>query len=69
MPGTARHSLLCFLSLQLALLPQRLDLLGQAPEVDEALGVGLVVVALLEGDQVFGVEALRGGDAGVDDVA
>ena len=32
--------------LQLSLLPQGLDLVGQAPEVDEALGVLLVVVAL-----------------------
>ena len=32
-----------------------LDLDGQAVEVDEALGVGLVVIGLAEGDQVLGI--------------
>ena len=44
--------------LQLPLLPQGLDGVGEAPEVDEAGGVVLVIVALLKGDQLFGVQAL-----------
>ena len=49
--------------LQLALLPQRLNLIGQAPEIDEALGVHLVIVALVEGSQLLGIQSLGGGDA------
>ena len=45
---------------RLSLLPQGLDLVGQAPQVDEALGVLLVVVALLEGDQILGVQGAGG---------
>ena len=34
-------------------LLERLDLGGQTPEVDEARGLALVVVALAEGDEVL----------------
>ena len=47
------------LGLQLSKLSQRLNGVGQTPEVDEPCGVVLVVVALLEGHQVLGVQALR----------
>ena len=48
--------------LQLSLLPQRLNLGGQAPQVDEAGSLALVVVAFAEGHQVLGVQRVgRGG--------
>ena len=39
--------------LQLPLLPQRLHLGRQAPDVDEALGLGLVEIALAECDEIL----------------
>ena len=55
--------------LEFALFPQSLDLRRQAPEVDEAGGLGLVVVALPEGHQVLGIEGVGGGGPGGDDIA
>ena len=39
--------------LQLALLAERLHRIGQTPQVDEAGGLGLIVVALVEGHQTL----------------
>ena len=68
-PGLAGQKDSQILFLQLSLLSQSLHLIGKAPQVDEALGVLLVVVALLKGDQVLGVQGLRRGDGGGDDIA
>ena len=57
------------LSLKFALFSQSLDLRRQAPDVDEALGLCLVIVALAEGNQFFAVERIGAGRAGGDDVA
>ena len=56
-------------ALELALLSQRLHRRGQTPEVDEARGLGLVVVALAEGDEVLAVKRVGRGGARGDDVA
>ena len=40
--------------LQLPLLPQRLHLGRQTPQINESGGLGLVVVTFSEGHQVFG---------------
>ena len=55
--------------LQLSLLPQRLHLGGQTPEVDEAGGLCLIVIALAEGHQILRVQGIRRSGAGGDDVA
>ena len=46
-----------------------LNLDGQAVEVDEALGVLLVVVAFAEGGDFLGVQGVGAPDTGVDHIA
>ena len=59
-PGLAGQKDSQILFLQLSLLSQSLHLIGKAPQGDEALGVLLVVVALLKGDQILGVQGAGG---------
>ena len=56
----------CYVELlvQLALIAQAQNGVGHAPQVDETGGVGLVVIALAEGDDVLRVQTDGRGDAG-----
>ena len=55
--------------LELALFPQCLHGIGQAPQIDKTGSVGLVIVALLECHQLLGIQALRRRDGGGNNIA